>query len=62
MEGLSGWAVVCWLMGFACLLVYFTIRFNPVFFVYELYGVVMMSAVAAGWLKFRTTSLDVTGS
>ncbi len=52
-DGLSGWAVACWLMGFGCLLVYFTIRFDMIFFVYELYGLVMMAVVAAGWLKFR---------
>ncbi|MEE9304940.1 MAG: hypothetical protein V3U77_01635 [bacterium] len=59
-DGLSGWAVACWLMGFGCLLVYFTIRFDMIFFVYELYGLVMMAVVAAGWLKFRDKAVGET--
>ncbi len=59
-DGLSGWAVACWLMGFGCLLVYFTIRFDMIFFVYELYGLVMMAVVAAGWLKFRDKATGET--
>ena len=59
-DGLSGWAVAGWLMGFGCLLVYFTIRFDMIFFVYELYGLVMMAVVAAGWLKFRDKAVGET--
>ena len=47
-------------MGFGCLLVYFTIRFDMIFFVYELYGLVMMAVVAAGWLKFRDKAVGET--